>query len=92
MTLDVLFRSIGENIRRSDDPHAPADKDVLSVLQASDPSEGQILSATTFLESFYGDGERARLSRAQTPMSRAPTPMTVLIPIPFWSGLRSPKR
>ncbi|EXJ57573.1 hypothetical protein A1O7_07921 [Cladophialophora yegresii CBS 114405] len=75
MTLDVLFRSIGEHIRRPHHPDLPTDTALLSSLQASDPSEAHILSATTFLESMYGDGDRARLSRAQTPMSRAQTPM-----------------
>lgn len=75
MTLDVLFRSIAEHIRRPHHPDLPTDTALLSSLQASDPSEAQIQSATTFLESVYGYGDRARLSRAQTPMSRAQTPM-----------------
>jgi hypothetical protein len=75
MTLDVVFNSIAGNIRRPHHPELPTDNTLLSSLQASDPSEAQILSATTFLESIYGDGDRARLSRAQTPMSRAQTPM-----------------
>ncbi|KAK5035521.1 hypothetical protein LTS07_002960 [Exophiala sideris] len=73
MTLDVLFRSIGQNIRRP----LPTDTALLSSIQASDVSEAQIQSATTFLESVYGDSDRGRLSRAQTPMSRAQTPMMV---------------
>ncbi|KIW80611.1 hypothetical protein Z517_07227 [Fonsecaea pedrosoi CBS 271.37] len=77
MTLDVLFRSIGEHIRRPHHPDLPTDTGLLSSLQVSDPAEAQILSATTFLESIYSDGDRARLSRAQTPMSRAQTPMMV---------------
>jgi hypothetical protein len=77
MTLDVMFRSIGQHIRRPDHPELPTDLGLLSSLQASDPSEAQIVSATTFLESIYGDGDRARLSRAQTPMSRGQTPMMV---------------
>lgn len=77
MTLDILFRSIGQNIRRPDHPDLPTDNGLLASLQASDPAEAQISSATTFLESIYGDGDRARLSRAQTPMSRAQTPMMV---------------
>jgi hypothetical protein len=76
MSLDVLFRSIGTNIRRPDiqDPFIDG-ANLLYSLQASDPSEAQIMAASTFLESTYGDGDRARLSRAQTPMSRAQTPM-----------------
>ncbi|EXJ87960.1 hypothetical protein A1O1_04887 [Capronia coronata CBS 617.96] len=77
MTLDVLFRSIGEKIRRPHHPDLPTDTELLSSLQASDASEAQVLSATTFLDSSYSDGDRARLSRAQTPMSRAQTPMMV---------------
>ncbi|KAK5084524.1 hypothetical protein LTR05_005602 [Lithohypha guttulata] len=53
-------------------------------LQAGDPSEAHIIPATTFLESIYSDGERARFSRAQTPMagigSRAQTPLMDHIP------------
>ncbi|OAP59419.1 hypothetical protein AYL99_06717 [Fonsecaea erecta] len=77
MTLDLLFRSIGEHIRRPHHPDLPTDTSLLSSLQSSDPTEAQIWSATTFLESIYSDGDRARLSRAQTPMSRAQTPMMV---------------
>ncbi|KIX99805.1 uncharacterized protein Z520_04441 [Fonsecaea multimorphosa CBS 102226] len=77
MTLDVLFKSIGEHIRRPHHPDLPTDTSLLSSLQGSDPTEAQIWSATTFLESIYSDGDRARLSRAQTPMSRAQTPMMV---------------
>lgn len=80
MTLDILFRSIGQNIRRPDHPDLPTDSGLLASLQASDPAEAQISSAITFLESIYGDGDRARLSRAQTPMSRAQTPMMVRNP------------
>ncbi|KAJ9610832.1 hypothetical protein H2200_005609 [Cladophialophora chaetospira] len=75
MTLDVLFRSIGDQIRRPHHPDLPTDTALLSSLQASDSSEAQVLSATSLLESIYGYGDRARLSRAQTPMSRAQTPM-----------------
>lgn len=73
MSLDVLFRSIGSNIR------APSHSDptLLSSLQASDPSEARIQGATAFLDSIYTDSDRARLSRAQTPMSRAQTPLMV---------------
>ena len=84
MTLDVLFRSIGPNIRRVEHPELPSDIVLVPSLQACDPSEGQIMSATYFLESIYGDFDRHRHSRAQTPMygggSRAQTPMTVWPP------------
>ena len=60
------------------EPELPTDTDLIYALQASDPSEAQIIPANSFLESLYGnDGDRARLSRAQTPMSRAQTPMMV---------------
>ena len=68
MSLDVLFRSIGPQLRETDDS-------LISSLQSSDPSEAQILSASSFLESTYDSGDRGRLSRAQTPMSRGQTPM-----------------
>jgi hypothetical protein len=81
MTLDVLFRSIGQNIRRVEHPELPSDTELVPSLQACDPSEAQIMSATYFLESIYGDFDRHRHSRAQTPMygggSRAQTPMMV---------------
>lgn len=81
MTLDVLFRSIGSNIRRPDHPDLPTDTNLLRSLQTSDPSEAQITAASTFLEGIYGDAEKGRSSRAQTPMvigaSRAQTPLMV---------------
>lgn len=73
MSLDVLFRSIGQNIRSP----GHSDPTLLSSIQASDSSEAQIQAASAFLDSIYTDGDRARLSRAQTPMSRAQTPMVV---------------
>lgn len=82
MALDVIFRSLSSNIRSSD---ALTDQVLLSSLAASDPSEAQIFSAQSFLESVYGDpnSDRSRNSRAQTPMtsSRAQTPMTVWNPL-----------
>lgn len=77
MALDVLFQSIGSNIRQplSTDPHSS--NILISSLQTSDPSEAQIQSAAAFLESMYGESDRGRLSRAQTPMSRGQTPMMV---------------
>lgn len=73
MALDLLFQSIGQNIRTPQH----ADPTLLSSLQTSDPSEAHIQAAASFLDSVYGDSDRARLSRAQTPMSRAQTPMVV---------------
>jgi hypothetical protein len=81
MTLDVLFRSIGSNIRRIDHPDLPTDTDLLPSLQASDSSDALITGAGTFLEGIYGDAEKGRSSRAQTPMvtsvARAQTPLLV---------------
>ena len=84
MTLDVLFHSIGHNIRRPDHPDLPTDANLLRSLQASDPSEAQITPASSFLEGIYGDTEKGRSSRSQTPMvagiTRAQTPLMVSIP------------
>lgn len=78
MSLDVIFKSLSSTIRSADNLEDPT---LLASLAASDPSEAQLFSAKTFLESIYGDphAERGRNSRAQTPMasSRAQTPMTV---------------
>ena len=38
------------------------------------------MTCKSFLDSTYGDGDRARMSRAQTPMSRAQTPIMVRNP------------
>ena len=85
MSLEVLFRSIGESIQRPGQVDFPLDNELLQSLQSSDPSEAQITSASAFLESIYGDLDRGRHSRAQTPMvgggSRAQTPMMVWHPI-----------
>src|SRR5947199_7763116 len=84
MTLDVLFRSIGQNICRVEHPELPSDNELIPSMQACDQSEAQIMSVTNFLESVYGDFDRYRPSRAQTPMhgvgSRAQTPMMVCSP------------
>ncbi|KAJ9629111.1 hypothetical protein H2204_009051 [Knufia peltigerae] len=68
MTLDLLFTSIGDNIRR-------ADSTLLSALKASDVSEAKILSAATFLDTSNSDGDWAEISNARLPFSRAQTPM-----------------
>jgi len=81
MSLDVLYRSIGSNIRRPCHPELPTDTQLLESLQACDPSDANIIPATTFIENTYSDGDRARFSRAQTPMtgigSRSQTPLMV---------------
>ena len=60
MTLDVLFQSIGSALVS---PHTS-----LHDLAQSDRSEAQILTASSLLESMYGDAESRINSRAQTPM------------------------
>lgn len=80
----MIFRSLSYNTPSSG---SLADQVLLSSLAASDPSEAQIFSAQSFLDSIYGDSnsDRGRNSRAQTPMtsvsSRAQTPMTVWNPL-----------
>ncbi|CAK7217251.1 hypothetical protein SCUCBS95973_003082 [Sporothrix curviconia] len=72
LTLDLLFRSIGQNI---------ADCSTSSSLEASiggsDTSEATIYTASTFLDSVYGDA-----SGPSRYSSRAPTPMIVRPPSP----------
>ncbi|KAM0322001.1 hypothetical protein ACHAQA_009742 [Verticillium albo-atrum] len=65
LSLDVIFRSIGFNML--DNASSP---ELDSSLQTSDPSDANIVSAPTFLETVYADF--AGPSRAG---SRAPTPM-----------------
>lgn len=83
MTLDVLFRSLSSSLNRPDH-NDTSNHNLISSLASSDPSEAQVSSAQQFLESIYGDLDRGRASRAQTPMvgtnSRAQTPMTVWQP------------
>ncbi|EED19884.1 kinesin family protein [Talaromyces stipitatus ATCC 10500] len=73
MSLDVLFRSLGNTIRSADNFEDPT---LLASLSAADSSEAQLFSARNFIHSIYGDpSERGRASRAQTPMSRGQTPL-----------------
>ncbi|KAH9214842.1 P-loop containing nucleoside triphosphate hydrolase protein [Leptodontidium sp. 2 PMI_412] len=65
LALDVLFRSISNNIL---DPSTTTS--LHATVAASDPSEAQVMSAQMFLDTMYGDPTAA--SRAS---SRAPTPM-----------------
>jgi hypothetical protein len=67
LALDVLFRSISNNIL---DPNTTTS--LHATVAASDPSEAQVMSAQMFLDTMYGDPSAA--SRAS---SRAPTPMVV---------------
>ncbi|KAK3905993.1 P-loop containing nucleoside triphosphate hydrolase protein [Staphylotrichum tortipilum] len=70
LALDVIFRSIGQNV---------VDCDAQPVLEhsiaASDPSEAAIFQASTFLDTVYADPPPS--FRAS---SRAPTPMHVGLP------------
>ena len=79
LSLDLLYRSLdGRTLHPSNHPS------LIASLAATDPSESQILSASTFLESVYGDG-------LQEPIrSRAPTPMTVGFPTYSTSKLLPP--
>ncbi|POS74315.1 kinesin motor domain-containing protein [Diaporthe helianthi] len=65
LSLDVIFRSIGKNIVDID-----SKPDLEASINASDASEASISSASTFIESVYGDN-----SGAPRPSSRAPTPL-----------------
>ncbi|EGD95178.1 kinesin family protein [Trichophyton tonsurans CBS 112818] len=76
MSLDIIFRSLEKTIQVPDDE---AENPLLDSVAASDPSEAQIYAADHFLEMIYGDGDRGRISRAQTPMSRSQTPMDSFI-------------
>ena len=70
LTLDVLFRSIGDNIA-----DCAASPSLEASISASDTSEATIYNASAFLDSVYGDANGpSRYS------SRAPTPMIVRTP------------
>jgi hypothetical protein len=69
LALDVIFRSLGQNLVPESTPGLETSVD------ASDPSEATILSAYTFLETVY-----AELGNAPRHSSRAPTPMIVRSP------------
>ncbi|KAL5000278.1 P-loop containing nucleoside triphosphate hydrolase protein [Aspergillus recurvatus] len=76
MSLDVIFKCLASTIKPPDNSIPPY---LLASVSASDASESQMFTAQTFLEAVYGEPDRGRNSRAQTPMSstRAHTPMTV---------------
>ncbi|OWO99366.1 kinesin family protein [Marssonina coronariae] len=69
LALDVLFRSIANNIL---DPSTTTS--LHATVAASDPSEAQVMSAQMFLETMYAEPGASRAG------SRAPTPMVVRIP------------
>ncbi len=64
LSLDLLYRSLNVQIL-----HPSTHPSLLASLAATDASEAQVLSASTFLDSVYGDGlQEANRSRAPTPM------------------------
>src|ERR1700679_2393772 len=65
LALDVLFRSIATNIL---DP--ATGNSLHATIAASDPTEAQVMSASMFLDTIYGDSlsQTRAGSRAQTPM------------------------
>ncbi|EEP82399.1 hypothetical protein UREG_07264 [Uncinocarpus reesii 1704] len=71
MSLDVLFRSLAPSLQSPENPL------LVQSLAISDPSEAQIYSARSFIDAVYADpySDRGRGSRAQTPSSRAQTPL-----------------
>ncbi|KAL4907993.1 hypothetical protein BDW74DRAFT_114546 [Aspergillus multicolor] len=76
MSLDVIFKSLASTIKPPDNSIPPY---LLASVSASDASDSQMFTAQTFLEAVYGEPDRGRNSRAQTPLSstRAHTPMAV---------------
>lgn len=65
LSLDVIFRSIGKNLVDID-----TKPELEASITASDASEASISSASTFIDTVYGDP-----SGAPRPSSRAPTPL-----------------
>lgn len=66
LSLDLIYKSLrGQSL----DPSSC--ESLVPSLSAADPSEGQILAASNFIDVVYGDNVQERNN------SRAPTPMTV---------------
>ncbi len=78
LALDVVFRSLGQNIV---DPSVSPELE--ASITVSDASEASIFSAQSFLETVYAD-----LTGPSRPSSRAPTPMIVGPPNTSISPLR----
>lgn len=74
LSLDLLYRSLDQQTL-----HPSSSPSLISSLNATDVSEGQIISASNFLDGVYGDCAQERNS------SRAPTPMMVGNPFTSWS-------
>ncbi|KAI9857398.1 MAG: hypothetical protein M1813_008301 [Trichoglossum hirsutum] len=70
LSLDVIFNSLGSHLL-----HPSTNLSLCSSLSGSDVSEAQLLPASIFLDSLYGEAETSMLSRAS---SRAPTPMVMV--------------
>jgi hypothetical protein len=77
LALDVIFRSIGQNILNCD-----SNPSFENSIVASDPSEAAVFSSSTFLDSVYAEAPAA--FRAS---SRAPTPMIVRLSQSFSQSL-----
>ncbi|KAL5043789.1 hypothetical protein BDW71DRAFT_115013 [Aspergillus fruticulosus] len=91
MSLDVIFKSLASTIKPLDNSIPPY---LLASVSASDASESQMFTAQTFLEAVYGEPDRGRNSRAQTPMSstRAHTPMADPMPALIFPRRHAPIR
>ncbi|KAL3438315.1 P-loop containing nucleoside triphosphate hydrolase protein [Aspergillus tetrazonus] len=91
MSLDVIFKSLASTIKPPDNSIPPY---LLASVSASDASESQMFTAQTFLEAVYGESDRGRNSRAQTPMSttRAHTPMADPMPALIFPRRHAPIR
>ncbi|KAK5001182.1 hypothetical protein LTR66_000059 [Elasticomyces elasticus] len=79
LSLDVLFQCGGANI-----VHPSATNSGFPTLCAADVSEAQLLPASLFLESVYGDGTSSErgTSRATTPMPVGVQPSSFSSPTP----------
>lgn len=64
LALDTIFRSIEANAADDGRTHL-----VVSSIQASDPSEASVYSASTFLDSVFHDFAASCGSRSATPMT-----------------------
>ena len=86
MGLDVIFKSLEPTHGASD-----STGQYMGSLACAETTEAQLLPAHLFIEAACGDlaSERGRNSRAQTPASRAHTPMTVRNPFSLQSPSNS---
>ncbi|KAL8785314.1 MAG: hypothetical protein Q9195_008683 [Heterodermia aff. obscurata] len=76
LSLDLLYRSLDRRILHPSNPLS-----LIAALNATDPSEALISSASVFLESVYGEHNQERMSsRATTPMTVGIVPSTLKFP------------